>query len=292
MSRRVLVTGAGGFLGRACVARLMSRGDHVICISRSDLQVTGAQVVRLDLAGDLGPMLDQIAAPDAIVHLAQEPGWHGFPVNSARIVQVASGATAQLLEYAARAGVGRFVYASSGGIYGPSEGPISESAPINPTGDIGYYLAAKAAGDMLVRAFRPAPFTTAVLRYFFVYGPGQRTDFLVPRLFNSVQTGASVTLAQGRGPKLNPVFVSDAAEATIAALDQAGDTVVNIGGPDTWMLRDMVQFMGGLVGLAPVLVETDECVRDFMADTSAAHALHVPRVGLEEGLRAVFESKG
>lgn len=290
MGRRVLVTGANGLLGRACVARLVARGDRVTGVVRSGDAPVGADTLRLDLAGDLSPALSAISAPDAIVHLAQEPGWRAFPANSGRIAQVAVGAAAQLLEYAAGAGVRRFVYASSGGVYGPAAGPLREDAPLSPAGEVGFYLAAKAAGDALVRAFVPAPFTTAVLRYFFIYGPGQRTEFLLPRLIGAVRTGAPIRVAQGMGPRLNPVFVDDAADATLAALDQPTPAVLNVAGPETLPLRRMVEIMGELTGLAPVLEETPEAPQDFVADTSAIAALWMPRVGMEAGLRKMIKA--
>lgn len=291
MARRVLVTGASGFLGRACVARLRARGDDVVAFVRSGAAPDSVETVRADLAGDVTDALAWIAPPDAIVHLAQEPGWHAFPANSARIVQVAAGATAQLLEYGARVGVTRFVYASSGGVYAPIDRPIRETDAVAPAGAIGFYLAAKAAGERLVRAFQPAPFTTAVMRYFFIYGPGQRSEFLIPRLVTSVRTGAAITVAQGRGPRLNPVFVEDAAATTVAALDHGADLLLNVGGPDVRTVREIGALIGALARAAPMFQEIDDPARDYIADLTAMRAIHDPVVGLEAGLARTFESE-
>ncbi len=290
MARRILVTGANGLLGRACVARLLARGDSVIAAVRHGAAPTGAQTLQLDLAGDIAPALAGIAPPDCILHLAQEHGWHQFPANSSRITRVAAGATAQLLEYASGSGVVKFVYASSGGVCGPSPAPIREDAPLRPAGEIGFYLAAKAAGEMLAQAFTPAPFTTSILRYFFIYGPGQREEFLLPRLFASVRARTPITLARGVGPRLNPVFVDDAADATLAAMDHPVTAVFNIAGPETRSLVEVVRIIGEVTGVAPVITQTSETPKDIVADVSAIASLYQARTGLEAGLQAMAAS--
>jgi nucleoside-diphosphate-sugar epimerase len=135
------------------------------------------------------------------------------------VAGVAIAATAHLAEAAVSAGAKTFVYASSGGIYGPSERPIRESDPIRPAAELGFYLAAKAAAEQLLGYFSPH-LTVHILRPFFVYGPGQGETFLLPRLIRSVRTGTPIRVDGGRGTILNPVYCEDAAAIFAATLDR------------------------------------------------------------------------
>ncbi len=131
---RIIVTGAGGFVGRAIVSRLLARGDAVIGIDTHGGGIpAGAQVI----AGDLGDAAVRAAALaggcDALIHLATVPGGaaEADPAASRRINV---DAMYDLLLEAGASNLGlRVVYASSIAVYGdhmPS--PVDDSTPISP----------------------------------------------------------------------------------------------------------------------------------------------------------------
>ena len=131
---RVLVTGAGGFVGREIVARLLARGDAVVGIDAQPGGVpTGAEVV----AGDLGDPLVRAAALagglDALIHLATVPGGaaEADPAASRRI-NIDAMYDLLLEASAARAGL-PVVYASSIAVFGdPLPGHVDDATPLSP----------------------------------------------------------------------------------------------------------------------------------------------------------------
>src|SRR5581483_7592008 len=111
--------------------------------------------------------------------------------------------TQRLLEYARQAKAKRFVLASSGGVCGYQPRPIVETDPPNL---FNYYLATKYAAEVLVQAYSEQ-LVPVILRYFFVYGEGQRGMFM-PSLVERVLQGKAVTVSGQTGVTMNPIHVS------------------------------------------------------------------------------------
>ena len=283
---KVLVTGAAGFIGQRLVNELATRHTvHALVRSRDAALTQGIQTVVWDLARPL----DDAGLPkevDVVVHLAQSRRHREFPESAQDIFDVNVGSTQRLLEYARKAGAGRFVYASSGGVHGYSIDPVNEESAIEP---IGYYLTTKYVGELLLKPYRQY-FSTVVLRPFFVYGPHQAQHMFLPRLASSILEGRPIYLRGATGIRVNPVHVSDAARAFARAVDLEGDHVVNVAGPDVLSLREIVEAMATLLGRAPVFQPaSDASTGDLIGDTSRMTALFgSPRVHLLERLSEVF----
>ena len=111
---------------------------------------------------------------DVIIHLAQSSKFRDFPSEAEDIFNVNIKSTAQLLDFARKNNVQKFVYASSGGIYGTnSNRAFNESSPITATDQLGFYLGSKLCGEVLVRNYSTL-FDVITLRFFFMYGPKQQ----------------------------------------------------------------------------------------------------------------------
>lgn len=245
---KVLVTGATGFMGRWVIRQLLPAHD-VICLSRMfDGLPNDSRLSRIRL--DLSTPLDEAKLPesvDAIVHLAQSRHFREFPSEAHDIFSVNTQRTFELLEYGRRAKIHRFVFASSGGVCGFRTQPIRETDPPNPGN---FYLSSKYAGECLVNAYRDF-FVVANLRYFFVYGEGQRGMF-VPGLVQRVLEGRPVSLAGESGLWINPIHVADAAEATVRALDLVSSDTINIGGSEIASIRSLAELIGRLTDVPPI----------------------------------------
>jgi UDP-glucose 4-epimerase len=273
-TRRVLVTGAMGLIGRAVVRRLTDRGDAVIAVARPRgvARLPGrVATVEVDLARPEVTELATLGPFDAVIHLAQAAGWHDFPRNAGQVAAVSLTATAYLAELAVSVGAKVFVLASSGGIYGPSPIPILETAPIRPAQELGFYLAAKAAAEQLLGFFSPQ-LTVHILRPFFVYGPSQVQSFLVPRLIHSVRYGTPIRVNGGRGARVNPIHVDDAANAFVAALDLSTPLVANIAGPNIVNVREIADLAAMHLGKSARFQIIDSQPDDFVADTTVMSA--------------------
>ncbi len=173
---------------------------------------------------------------DTVVHLAQSVHYQKFPEYALDVFAVNVASTALLLDWSCRAGVRRFVFASAGG----ADRAAHAKRPA-------YYLATKRSGELLAQSYRDH-FAVTVLRFFFVYGPGQRSSMLVPRLIECVRAGRPITLAGEYGLRLNPVYVNDAVRAVARATALDRSDVFDIAGPEILTLRALVDVIGLKVG--------------------------------------------
>src|SRR5918996_1010848 len=246
---RYVVTGSAGFIGHHVCEALLDRGDEVDGVDaftdNYDPALKRANAARLarhdryrnvelDLATADPDDLDEVlAGADAVVHLAAQPGvrwsWSdGFAVYVERNIT----ASQRLLEAAQRTRVPRLVLASSSSVYGnASTGePLTEDAPTRPFSPYGV---TKLAMEHLASAYAANwGLSSVVLRYFTVYGPGQRPDMALHRFITAVATGEEVTV-YGDGRQVRDfTYAADAAAATVAAIeaDVAPTTVLNVAG--------------------------------------------------------------
>lgn len=289
---RILVTGAGGFVGRCLVPLLADQGNEVIALlrqpnpelARAWPELGAVQVRVMDLER---PAFAELPDVEAVVALAQSRHFREFPDKADSIFAVNIGAHFALLEWARASGVRRIVYASSGGIYGPTaRRSVAEDELLAVDSPLGFYLGSKLCAEVLFQNYRHFFDTAVILRPFFIYGPGQREDMLLPRLLRAVGERRPIQLQGRDGLRLNPVFVEDAARAFSAALHVKGSEVLNVAGPDIVSLRRLGEIIGGFAGTNPVFEQLPGEPSDYVGDTRRATALIGPcAVGIVEGLR-------
>ena len=307
---RAVITGTAGFIGSRLAAEALRLGWPVAGIDclrtyydvgqkRANLAalepVTGFEFTCADLAtADLVPLLE---GADVIFHLAGQPGvrgsWNaGF--NDYCIDNVL--ATQRLLEAAVTAGVRRVVYSSSSSIYGDADSyPVTELAlprPISP------YGVSKLAGEHLCLAYAATGQIDAVaLRYFTVYGPGQRPDMAMHRLIRAALTGAPFELYGDGGQIRDFTYVSDVVAANVlaaAAPLPAGSAVVNVAGGSQATLAEVIEIIEEAAGIGINLIAGGPQAGDVRrtgGDTAAAAGLleWQPRIALEEGITRQLE---
>ena len=279
----ILVTGSTGFIGSRLVQRLLP--DHtVFCLNRGAGTLPTHPQVRV-ITQDLSQTLDPDRLPssmDAIIHLAQSRHFRRFPEQARDIYQVNTAFTLQLLEYGRQAKIRAFVLASSGGVCGYQPRPILET---DPPALINFYLASKYAAECLVSPYSDF-FATAILRYFFVYGDGQR-DMFLPGLVARVLQGTPVTIAGKTGITMNPIYVSDAVEATVRALGTERQEIFNVAGAETVTILELAGLIGQLTGRQPVLSHEPEKGPSAMVANIEKMKLKLglsPEVSIKEGL--------
>jgi nucleoside-diphosphate-sugar epimerase len=301
---RALVTGAAGFIGSNLAGRLLDDGHEVRgvdaftpyydpAVKRANLEDLlrrhGFAFEELDLReAELRPLVDV----DVVFHLAAQPGvrtsWGaGFHDYVGHNVL----ATQRLLEACRAADTSpRFVMSSSSSVYGEAERhPTPEDVTPRP---VSPYGVTKLAAEALLTAYA-ANFGVAsmALRYFTVYGPGQRPDMAFHRFLRAAMTG-DVVEVYGDGEQTRDVtYVDDAVAATIAAAGVEGTAgPVNIGGGSQVALNEVLESIERITG-RELRIERREAapgdVRHTSADLVRARDVlgYAPRVGLEDGLR-------
>jgi len=284
---KTLVTGATGFLGAAVLRRLREQ-DEVVALRRPDAQlepIDGVEWVTQDLAAPLSGGLP--ARIDAVLHLAQSRRYRDFPAGAVDVFEINASATTRLLDYCRRAGGETFIYASSGAVYGAGREPIREEQTAAPTS---FYGASKLAGELAVDAYR-GELRAHSLRFFFIYGPGQRQKF-IPELAERILDGQAVALAGEAGIRVNPVYIDDAADAVVAMLDHPIGITLNVGGPQVASIRQIAQQIGRLLDREPQFAvgpEQADLVADLERQTAAVGP---PRTALEDGLARSITAGG
>ncbi|MGI8931711.1 MAG: NAD-dependent epimerase/dehydratase family protein [Sphingomicrobium sp.] len=270
--KRILIAGASGLLGRHLVPLLVDEVElHVA--GRAGEAAVGIEFHAIDLAGDFATdgLPERI---DAIVYLAQSDHFRDFPERAGDMFAVNVAAPMRLLDYARRAGARRFVYASSGGVYGSGDTAVREDTSLPVRGDLGFYLTSKLCAELLAQNFTGL-FDVALLRLFFAYGEGQKRRMLIPRLIDNVRTGTPVTLQGEDGIRINPIHAADAAHAVFAALDLEGSHTINIAGPEALSIRAMCEQIGRQVGRDPEFAMVDPA-GDLVADIDRMSRLLAP----------------
>lgn len=281
----ILVTGAGGMLGRELVNSLGNRGHAVRGIQGR---------AEVDLLSPDG--LEALPACESVVHLAALNGVDLAWSNPERVLTENVSSTLNLLGWCRRRGVKRLVFASSY-VYGhPERLPVDESHPIQPTNA---YAASKWLGEQLCREYARWDIEIVALRFFNLIGPGQRSGFLIPTIVEQLLSKDSVQLITGR-PRRDYIDVTDAAEACILALTSGLDApfhAINIGSGQGYAVSDIVERLMAISGKRlPVLYSEQHRpneVLEVVADISRAKEVlgWRPQVDFDESLRRVWQAR-
>ncbi|MEE8252293.1 MAG: NAD-dependent epimerase/dehydratase family protein [Gemmatimonadales bacterium] len=239
----VLVTGAGGFIGRHLVRDQVGRGRRVRALDcRSQQLREDVEIVVGDVA-DVAVQRAAVAGVDVVFHLASAHLETSLPDTEYHRINVA--AVESLLEESRRAGVQRFVHVSSCGVHGSVRNGIAdEDAPFRPTN---IYERTKAAGEQVVRDFyRRYGLSVVVVRPAWVYGPGcKRTA----RLLRSIANGKFMMIGRGANRR-SAVYITDMLEALeLCAMQQGIDgEVFIVAQEEAASVRELVDEMARLTG--------------------------------------------
>ena len=212
-----LVTGGGGFLGRAVVRHLLARGDRVVSYTRKDypdLRDMGAETVRGDLA-DPEAVLKAAEGCEAVFHVGAKAGvWGTYDeYHSSNVI-----GTENVLAACRKLGIPKLVYTSSPSVAyaeGGVEG-IDESHPYPDSYDAPYPETKARAEKMVLAANSPELATTA-LRPHLIWGP-EDPNFL-PRLLDRARKGKLTRISGGPYP-VDCVYIDNAAHAHLLAADR------------------------------------------------------------------------
>lgn len=221
MTRRILITGAMGFIGYPTALAALANGWETtgFDLALPATPVSGVEFVRGDVT-DIHQIYRVLRerSIDTIIHTGGFSGPMLERDNPYLVCHTNVAGTINLLEAARVTGVRRFVFLSSAHAYGDTPPPpVSESAPFMPR-DI--YGATKAAGDLLLRGYRGQHGLDAVaLRISNGYGPRRTTREAIRLMLQDAIAGRPTSLNFGGGYGRTYLYVKDAVDAIIAAVN-------------------------------------------------------------------------
>lgn len=305
MTKRTVVTGGAGFLGRHLCARLLKEGHEVVCI---DNFVTGSPgnvaeflqnprftLMRYDVIGYL-----HLAGPvDYVLHFASPASPIDYLELPIETLKVGSIGTLHALGLA-RAKGARFLLASTSEVYGdPQVHPQPEDywGHVNPVGPRGVYDEAKRFGEALVMAYRRThDLDTAILRIFNTHGPYMRPNDgrAIPAFVNQALAGEPLTIAGDGSQTRSIIYVDDLVEGIYRLLLSGHPGPMNIGNPHEVSVLDLARTIVNLVGshsetrFIPRPVD-DPTIRKPDITLARQELGWEPTVTFEEGLRSTIE---
>lgn len=307
-STRVLVTGAGGFIGSRLAETLVEQGAQVRALVHYNALNSAAWLDRSDKASEMEIVFGDITDPDSVdaaikgteivFHLAALIAIPYSYVAPRAYVDVNINGTLNVLQSALKHGA-RVLQTSTSEVYGTARvAPIPLSHPLQGQSP---YSATKIAADKLAESFHLSfGLPVTVVRPFNTYGPRQSDRAVIPTIIKQVLTGDHVKIG-ATAPTRDFNYVQNTVDAFVAVAgrpDLAGKTL-HFGSGREIGIGDLIQVIAGVAGKT-VTVEEDASrlrppgseVERLIADNTEVQALlpeWSPQVSLEEGLARTVE---
>jgi UDP-glucuronate 4-epimerase len=306
--RKILVTGATGFIGYHVSELLLSKGYAVVGVdsisSYYDVRIKNKRLgllkkhssfkfFKLDISNYKKlEALFKKEKPDEIVHLAAQAGVRYSLVNPWAYASANYLGTMNIFEVARRLDMPRVIYASSSSVYGANEKqPFSEEDRTDRP--ISLYGATKRANELLAYSYNHLYGIEMIgLRFFTVYGPWGRPDMAIFKFASRILSGRPIDLYNNGQMKRSFTYVSDIAEGVMGIIEKAPagkNLLYNLGGAEAVPLAKFVELIEKELGKTAVrnmmpLQSGD--VPETLADCSAAERDfgYKAKVSIEEGI--------
>ena len=251
MPKTYLVTGCAGFIANRVVQLLLGAGHRVVGVDNMndyyDVSLKRYRLTQLtkptdsawtdrfeffetdiEDSGALNQIFDAHTF-DAVINLAARAGVRYSIINPTVYMSTNAMANLLLLEEVKKREIKKYVLASTSSLYAGQEMPFVETLPVNTP--ISPYAATKKAAEAMAFAYHHLhDIDVSVVRYFTVYGPGDRPDMAIHRFIQWIDKEIPIKLFGDGTQSRDFTYVDDIARGTIAALTPVGYEIVNLGG--------------------------------------------------------------
>lgn len=306
--RKVLVTGAGGFIGSRVCERLIEAGADVRALVRYTSDGEAGWLDRSPIRGEIevarGDLADRDSVADAmkgrqiVLHLGALIAIPYSYLAPESYVRTNILGTLNVLQCAREQGIDRLVHTSTSEVYGSAQTtPMTEDHPLVGQSP---YSASKIAADKLAESYHRSFETPVVtLRPFNTFGPRQSARAVIPALAVQALAGQVVRMGDPR-PTRDFVFVDDTADAFVRAATAPGieGMTLHFGGGREIAVGDLPRMIGEAAGIDVTVEHDPQRVRPaaseverLIADATRARDLlgWTPRISVEEGLAQVVD---
>ncbi|MEW5727633.1 MAG: SDR family NAD(P)-dependent oxidoreductase [Pseudomonadota bacterium] len=306
--RKVLVTGAGGFIGSHLAERLVELGAdvramvHYNCLGRNGWLDGSPRAKDMEIvAGDItdrDSVRGAVKGRDVVFHLAALIAIPYSYRAPASYVRTNVEGTLNVLQASLDEGVGRVVHTSTSEVYGTARiVPIPETHPLVGQSP---YSATKIGADQMAEAYhRSFQLPVATIRPFNTFGPRQSMRAVIPTIITQALTGKSIKLGRTDVTRdFNYVGNTVDGFLAVAASDAAVGQVMNIGSGVEASIDEVIATVGGLVGQElEIITDTarlrpqDSEVERLWADIARAKEVlgYAPRRSLRDGLEETVD---
>lgn len=298
---KIIVTGAAGFIGSHLSRSLAEQGYYVIAIDAllestysKEIKIKRFRALQLNpqiechkLDLTLSSLDDLLEDAKAIINLAAMPGlstsWTRFPdYLNCNILLVQ-----KLLNSIVNKSI-RFIHISTSSVYG-KYALGDESAPLNPTSPYGV---TKLAAENLVKSYGELyEMDYIILRYFSVYGPGQRPEMAYAKFIADLAAGKEISIyGDGTQSRAN-TYIDDCVTATISALNLGtSSSIYNICGKEQISLIESLELIAAELEVTPKIwflekINGDQIATNGNTSLAAKDLDFNPKVNIEEGLK-------
>jgi UDP-glucuronate 4-epimerase len=311
--KHYVVTGGAGFIGSQVIKELLKDDTiKITCLDNFD-PFYKRQLKLLNLAEfekshnfflldidlskvSLKQLHDAITQPvDVIIHLAAKAGVRPSIADPLAYEETNILGTQTLLDFAVQKKVKKFVFASSSSVYGINENfPWKEDELLMP---ISPYAMTKLSGEMAGHVYHKLyqlPFIA--LRFFTVYGPGQRPDLAIHRFTKAIMQDEPITVFGDGTTSRDYTYVDDTVQGVLSAINynETAFEIINLGNNYGVSLKDLIAAIEEVVGKKAIINQQPEQPVDVprtFADISKAKRLlnYQPKTELKDGLKKFYE---
>jgi UDP-glucose 4-epimerase len=247
--KKIVLIGCTGLVGRKLLSCL-SANNEVIGIHSKNHEVLQDTFSRYDI--------------DFVIFASQSSDYRNPKLSASLFGHNVSFVRDTLERFAGK--VKHVVFFSSGSVYSAAKNTIDETSSINYT-STNPYVNSKIMGEMVLNTFKTYFDTVTILRPFFIYGKHQNKEMLFHKMVENVKSGANIFLASGVGIYFNPIYVDDVCDVTKKLIEQelALGEIYNLMGPERITLGEVVQYIGNLLGIDPIVQITEDIPGNFVA---------------------------
>ena len=310
----LLVTGGAGFIGSNLIRKIFETrpGIKITCLDNFDPFYSADikqfnirdfkanpdfKFIYLDLSETSAIELNEmIGEPvDVIVHIAAKAGVRPSIENPLAYQQTNIIGLQHLLDFARANGIRQFVFASSSSVYGLNDHfPWKEDEQLLP---ISPYAMTKQAGEMLGHVYSKLfGIRFIALRFFTVYGPGQRPDLAIHKFTKAMLRGEPIPVYGDGSTSRDYTYVDDICQGIMAAIDydKTDFEIINLGNHETVTLSELISEIEKALGTKAIIQSFPEQAGDLrktFADISKAQRLlnYHPNTKLQDGIRKFVE---